>query len=250
MRFGPRACEAGSRASSAPSASSRWRAAGSTRSSTLQPGTSAEPSLSRMIRSIPAAALPNSASKMPACFPTKPKRPAGSAMPVMISRQPSPSAMSSQSPLPTPHRAVLVVSDLEKAVVLLPFAEILLPSRREKPELATHEAADTALSVRPVPQTGRGRSRSTPKGGRCRRQTAKSPTAAWRSAFPGGSGRRRGYSLSRRPPHRAAGGAGCRASAKQDEDLGGGPRQCRDHRSGGFRLPIVGDLHDCPTRTG
>ena len=73
------------------------RAAGSARSSALQPGTSAEPSLSRMIRSMPAAALPNAASKTPACFPTKPRRPAGSAIPVKISRQPSPSAMSSQA---------------------------------------------------------------------------------------------------------------------------------------------------------
>src|SRR5271166_4272736 len=45
-------------------------------------------------------------------------------------------------PLPAPHRAVLVVSDLEKAVILLPFAKILLPSRRERPDHAPHKAAD------------------------------------------------------------------------------------------------------------
>ena len=105
------------------------------------------------------------------------------------------------SPLPPPHRAVLIVSGLEKAVVLLPFAKILLPSRREGPDLAVDEAADTALERRPVPRTDRARSRSTPKGGRCRRQTAKSPPEAWRNNAPGGSGRRRCYSPPRRPPH-------------------------------------------------
>jgi hypothetical protein len=53
------------------------------------------------------------------------------------------------SPLPAPHRAVLVVSDLEKAVVLLPFAKILLPTRRERPDLAADKAANTALRVHP-----------------------------------------------------------------------------------------------------
>ena len=52
-------------------------------------------------------------------------------------------------PLPAPHRTVLVLSDLEKAVILLPFAKILFPSRREGPDLATDEAADTALGVDP-----------------------------------------------------------------------------------------------------
>src|ERR1700692_1814826 len=54
------------------------------------------------------------------------------------------------SPLPPSHRAALIVSDLGKAMVLLPFAKILLPSRREKPELALHEAADAALTVDPL----------------------------------------------------------------------------------------------------
>ena len=92
-------------------------------------------------------------------------------------------------PLPAPHRAVLVLSDLEKAVIFLPFAKFLLPSRRERPDLAADEAADTALRRRPVPRTGRARSRSTPKGERCRRRTAKSPPEAWRNAVPGDSGR-------------------------------------------------------------
>ena len=51
----------------------------------------------------PATALPYSASKRPACFPTKPKKPAGSARPVTISRHPSPSATSSQ---PHSHRRI------------------------------------------------------------------------------------------------------------------------------------------------
>jgi hypothetical protein len=50
-------------------------------------------------------------------------------------------------PLPPPHRAVFVLSDLEKAVVLLPFAKILLPSRREGSELAADKAVDSALLV-------------------------------------------------------------------------------------------------------
>jgi hypothetical protein len=100
-----------------------------------------------MIRSSPAAALPNSASKMPACFATKRRSPAGSARPVK--NQPTAFAFGNEltNPLPTPHRAVLVLSDLEKAVILLPFAKILLPSHPERPELATHEAADTAATV-------------------------------------------------------------------------------------------------------
>jgi hypothetical protein len=53
------------------------------------------------------------------------------------------------SPLPPSHRAALVLSDLEKAMILLPFAEIFFPSRREKSELATHEAVDTAFAVDP-----------------------------------------------------------------------------------------------------
>ena len=63
----------------------------------LQPGTSAEPSLSRMIRSIPAAGLAELGVEDACTLPDKPERPAGSAMPVRISRQPSPSAMSSQA---------------------------------------------------------------------------------------------------------------------------------------------------------
>ena len=69
------------------------------------------------------------------------------------------------SPFPPPHRAVLVVSDLEKAVVLLPFAKILLPSRREKPELALHEAADTALTVDPLLKLKGGVAVQLPKAG-------------------------------------------------------------------------------------
>ena len=96
MRFGARPCEAGSLANSAASVSSRGRAAGSTRSSTLAPGTWAGPSLSRTSRSIAAMDLPNSTSMIPACLATNPKRPGVSAMPVKINRQPSPSASSSQ----------------------------------------------------------------------------------------------------------------------------------------------------------
>ena len=52
-------------------------------------------------------------------------------------------------PLPPPHRAVSVLPDLEKAAILLPFAKILLPSRRKRSDLAMDEAADTALTVDP-----------------------------------------------------------------------------------------------------
>src|SRR4029077_6877410 len=69
------------------------------------------------------------------------------------------------SPFPPPHRPVLIVSDLEKAVVLLPFAKILLPSRREKPELALHEAADTALTVDPLLKLNGGIAVQLPKAG-------------------------------------------------------------------------------------
>ena len=69
------------------------------------------------------------------------------------------------SPLPPPHRAVLVVPDLEKAVVLLPFAKILLPSRREGPDLATDEAADTTLTVDPFLEPKGGEAAQLPKAG-------------------------------------------------------------------------------------
>src|ERR1700727_3671336 len=69
------------------------------------------------------------------------------------------------SPLPSSHRPVLIVSDLEKAVVLLPFAKILLPSRRKKPELALHEAADTALTVDPLLKLNGGIAVQLPKEG-------------------------------------------------------------------------------------
>jgi hypothetical protein len=68
-------------------------------------------------------------------------------------------------PLPPPHRAVLVFSDLGKAMALLPFAKILLPSRREKPELATHEAVDTALLVDPFLKPIGGKAAQLPKSG-------------------------------------------------------------------------------------
>ena len=108
------------------------------------------------------------------------------------------------SPLPPPHRAVLVLSDLEKAAILLPFAKILLPSRRERPDLAMDEAADTALTVDPFLKLNGGDSRSTPKGGRCRRQTAISPPAAWRNVVPGDSGRWPLLFPFTPPSHRAA----------------------------------------------
>ncbi len=69
------------------------------------------------------------------------------------------------SPLPPPHRAVFIVSGLEKAVVLLPFAEILLPSRRERPDLAADEAADTALTVDPLLNPIGGEAAQLPKAG-------------------------------------------------------------------------------------
>ena len=68
-------------------------------------------------------------------------------------------------PLPPPHRAVLIVSDLEKAVVLLPFAEILLPSRRERPKLAAHEATNTALTVDPLLKLNGGIAVQLPQAG-------------------------------------------------------------------------------------
>ena len=68
-------------------------------------------------------------------------------------------------PLPAPHRAVLIVSDLEKAVVLLPFAKILLPSRREGPDLAADEAADTALRVDPFLEPVGREAAELPKAG-------------------------------------------------------------------------------------
>jgi len=43
----------------------------------------------------------------------------------------------------------LIVSDLGKAMVLPPFAKLLLPTRRERPELATDKASDTALRICP-----------------------------------------------------------------------------------------------------
>jgi hypothetical protein len=55
---------------------------------------------------------------------------------------------------------------LEKAVVLLPFAKFLLPLRREKPELALHEAADTALTVDPLLKLNRGVAVHFPEAGR------------------------------------------------------------------------------------
>ena len=97
MRFGARPCEAGSLANSAASVLSRWRAAGSTESSTLVPGTWAQPSLSQTSRSIAAMDLPNSTSMIPACLATNTHEDqAVSAIPVKSNRQPSPSASSSQ----------------------------------------------------------------------------------------------------------------------------------------------------------
>ena len=69
------------------------------------------------------------------------------------------------SPLPAPHRAVLIVSDLEKAMVLLPFAKILLPSRRERPDLAADKAADSALIVDPFLKPKGGEAAQLPKAG-------------------------------------------------------------------------------------
>jgi hypothetical protein len=43
----------------------------------------------------------------------------------------------------------VIVPELEKAVVFLPFAEFLLPARRELPNLAVDIAADAALAVDP-----------------------------------------------------------------------------------------------------
>src|SRR5580704_487279 len=67
------------------------------------------------------------------------------------------------SPLPPPHRAVFIVSGLEKAMVLLPFTKILLPSRREGPDLTADEAADTALIVDPFLNPIGGEAAQLPK---------------------------------------------------------------------------------------
>src|SRR5580704_372844 len=69
------------------------------------------------------------------------------------------------SPLPPPHRAVFIVSGLEKAVALLPFAKILLPSRRERPDLAADKAADSALAVDPFLNPIGGEAAQLPKAG-------------------------------------------------------------------------------------
>ena len=69
------------------------------------------------------------------------------------------------SPLPPSHRAILVLSGLEKMMVLLPFAKILLPPRREKPELAVHEAADTTLTVDPLIKLNGGIAIQVPQAG-------------------------------------------------------------------------------------
>ena len=68
-------------------------------------------------------------------------------------------------PLPPAHRAAFIVSRLEKTMVLLPFAEILLPSRREGPDLAADEAADTALSVDPFLEPVGREAAQLPKAG-------------------------------------------------------------------------------------
>src|SRR5579871_4322521 len=68
-------------------------------------------------------------------------------------------------PFPAPHRAVFVVSRLEKAVIFLPFAEILLPSRRERSDLAPDEAADAALSVHPFLEPVGRHTAQLPKAG-------------------------------------------------------------------------------------
>src|ERR1700722_18563907 len=69
------------------------------------------------------------------------------------------------SPLPPPHRAVFIISGLEKTVVLLPFAKILLPSGRESPDLAADKAANSALPVDPFLNPIGGEAAQLPKAG-------------------------------------------------------------------------------------
>ena len=68
-------------------------------------------------------------------------------------------------PLPPPHRAVSVLPDLEKATIFLPFAEILLPSRRKGSDLAMDEAVDTALTVDPFLEPVGREATQLPKAG-------------------------------------------------------------------------------------
>ena len=68
-------------------------------------------------------------------------------------------------PLPAPHRAGSVLPELEKAAILLPFAEILLPPRRKGPDLAMDEAAHTALCVDPFLEPVGREAAQLPKAG-------------------------------------------------------------------------------------
>ena len=87
------------------------------------------------------------------------------AMPVITSRQPSLSAMSSQAHSPLPHRAVSVLSDLGMAAILALFARTLLPSGRKGPDLATGEAAHPALGVDPFLEPVGREAAQLPKAG-------------------------------------------------------------------------------------
>ena len=185
-RFTASPCEAGSRANSAASASSRSRAAGSTEFSTLVPGTCAGLSLARMSRSIATMDLPNATSMIPACRAANPKSPGVSAMPVKITRQPSPSATSSQ-PLPTPHRTSGILEP-GKGGDFLPFAKIPLPAHPKRTSLAmggprTRPCASTRSSDRKgeKPVSSERRAVSETKG--------HIDAGSWRKAAPGDGGR-------------------------------------------------------------
>jgi hypothetical protein len=147
MRRGAKACEAGSRVSSAPSPSSRCRAPGSTRSSTLHPGTTVALATDPLDpgRSLAELGVEN------ACMLTHESQEAGG-LGHAGDDQPTAFAFGNElaAPFPAPHWAVLIVSELEKAVVFLPFAKFLLPKRGERPDLAPNEAADTAITVDPL----------------------------------------------------------------------------------------------------
>ena len=69
------------------------------------------------------------------------------------------------SPLPLPHRAVSVLSDLGMAAILALFARTLLPSRRKGPDLATGEAAHPALGVNPFLEPVGREAAQLPKAG-------------------------------------------------------------------------------------
>jgi hypothetical protein len=74
-------------------------------------------------------------------------------------------------------------------MVLLPFAKLFLPSRRESPDFAADEAADASLSVHPFLEPVGRHTGEFPKAGAVRDKWPKSPLEAWPSEPPGGSGR-------------------------------------------------------------